>query len=218
MKIRPFVTALAAALALNAASAHAESRTGWYATAIGGLTSQSSQDFDLTGVPETTAKASFDTGFLAGAAVGYQFDGPWQVEAEFTYQTVDTDRLSPEAFGPFDDSNYASTGLAANVRYSADLFGSPKARAFLGAGLVYLTEVDIDFEQSGVERSFSGDGFGAQLLAGVRYDLTERFFVETAVRYLRATSIDLRGEAGETARLEGDYAPLSATLAVGYRF
>ena len=218
MNTRPFLPALAVALALHAASAHADTPRGWYATAIGGLTSQSSQDFGLTGTPESSARAGFDQGFLSGAAVGYQFDGPWQLEAEFTYQTVDVDRLQPEAFGPFDEGNYASTGLAANVRYSANLFGSPRARAFLGAGLVYLTEVDIDFEQSGVERSFSGDGFGVQLLAGARYDVGERIFLETAIRYMRATSLELRGEGGETAQLEGDYAPLSVTLAVGWRF
>ncbi len=226
-KFRPFprtlstlsaLSALSATLALQAAPAAADPQAGWYATAIGGVTSQGSQDFSLAGAAEPAATARFDPGFLAGAAVGYQFEGPWQLEAEFTYQTVDVDRLRPEAFGPFDEGNYASTAFAANARYSADLFGSPRARAFLGAGVVWLTEVDIDFEQAGNERSFSGDGFGLQLLAGARYEVGERLFLEAAVRYLRATSLDLRGEGGETARLEGDYAPLSATLALGYRF
>jgi outer membrane protein W len=88
----------------------------------------------------------------------------------------------------------------------------------VGAGLAYLTEVDVDFESAGGERSFTGDGFGVQLLAGARYDLGERWFVDAGLRYLAASSLDLEDEGGGTGSIEADYEPWAVVLAVGRRF
>jgi hypothetical protein len=86
----------------------------------------------------------------------------------------------------------------------------------VGAGLALLTEFDI--ERGGDRQSYSGDGFGVQLLASARYEVGERCFVDAGVRYLTAGEVDLDGEGATDGRIKADYEPWAATLSVGWRF
>jgi outer membrane protein W len=88
----------------------------------------------------------------------------------------------------------------------------------VGLGVAWLSEVDIDFEQGGEEVSYSGDGFGEQLLAGTRYEIGERRFLDPGIRYLSAGEVTMDGEGATTGRVRADYEPWSATLAIGGRF
>jgi opacity protein-like surface antigen len=83
---------------------------------------------------------------------------------------------------------------------------------------VYATEVDLDFESGGVERSFSGSGTGIQALLGARYAFGERAFVDTGIRYLLVSNVDLDGEEGAVGRIKADYEPLALTVSFGWRF
>lgn len=189
----------------------------WYASALGGLNGMSGQRFDYTG-PEgpSSLNLSMDPGFLAGAAIGYQAGRDWRIEAEFAYQTVDHGGDPSSALGRA-SGNYASTSVAVNGLYDFNLFGSDKVRSYAGLGLAWLTEVDVDFAAAGGEESYSGDGFGVQLLAGARYDVGDRLFVDAGVRYLLASDVELEAEGGD-GRLTADYAPWAVTFAVGWRF
>jgi opacity protein-like surface antigen len=209
---------LALALCLAASPCFAE-ESGAYVTLITGLAGQRDQtlDFRSSGTA-ARGEAAFDGGVLAGGAAGYRFENGWRVEGEFTYQSVDHNGRAFAADGPIGSGNYASTSVAINGLYEFDILGSPRARTYVGAGLVYLTEVDIDFEQGNSERSFSGNGTGVQLLAGARYDIGERWFLDAGVRYLTASSLDLKEESGGFDRIEADYAPWAATIGIGWRF
>jgi hypothetical protein len=100
-----------------------------------------------------------------------------------------------------------------------DLTGSPKVRTYAGLGLVYLTETDIDFKVSGQdEQSFSGSGAGVQLLLGARYDLGERWFIDTGLRYLTSSKIDMDGERGRPGQIDARFRPWSLTAGIGWRF
>ena len=194
---------------------------GWYATGTVGVVSQSDQKlaYSRPGVAGVTSPTlPLDTGFLAGGSIGRYFGDTWRLEAEFAYQSVDHPVFTLAAGGPSGDGNYASTSIAANAVREFDLFGSPRARTYAGVGAVYLTEVDVDFENAGVERSFSGSGTGFQVLLGARYSLGERAFIDAGVRYLLASSVDLDGEAGTVGRIKADYEPLAATVSFGWRF
>jgi opacity protein-like surface antigen len=203
---------------LLATPALADDRRG-YVTAIVGLTDQRDQTLDFrSGATTSRGEGTFDSGFLGGGAVGYRFDNGWRVEGEFVYQSVDHNGRVFSGVGPSGSGNYASTSVAVNGLYEFDLLGSARARTYVGAGLVYLTEVDIDFETGGSEQSFSGTGTGIQLLAGARYDIGERWFIDAGLRYLTASSLELEGEGGATGRIKTDYAPWAATVGVGWRF
>jgi outer membrane protein W len=213
-------SSLLAALALMPSAADAAQGDGhWYATGTLGAAFSSSQTLDYSSpAGAASASASFDPGLLAGGAVGYAFNPSWRVEGEFIYQSVEHDGVDLAGIGSLPSGNYASTGLALNGFYSFNAFGSDKVRTYIGAGLAWLTEVDIDFEQGGNELSYSGDGFGVQLLAGARYEVGERWFVDAGVRYLTAGEVELDGEGATDGRIKADYEPWSATLSVGWRF
>jgi len=200
--------------------AHAESESqGLYAIALLGLANQSDQTLRLEGSgPGQQREVALDRGGLAGGALGWQFANGWRIEGEFTYQSVDLDDPGFAVPGPSGDGNYASTSLAINALYTFDLFGSPRGRTYVGAGLVRLTEVDIDFESDGRELSFSGSDSGVQLLFGARYRLSERTFVDAGVRWLKASSLTLDGEDGAPGSIRADYAPWAMTVGVGWTF
>jgi outer membrane protein W len=114
--------------------------------------------------------------------------------------------------------NYASTALAFNGLYSFNAFGREDIRTYVGLGIAWLTEVDIDFEQGGQELSYSGDSIGVQLLAGARYEIGERWFLDAGMRHLNAGEVTMEGEGAAPGRVRADYEPWSATFGVGWRF
>jgi outer membrane protein W len=211
---------LLSALALSPAAVDAAPGEGhWYVTGTLGAAFSSSQTLNYSGpAGAASASTSFDPGLLAGGSVGYAFSPSWRIEGEFIYQSVEHDGVDLAGIGTLPSGNYASTGLALNGLYSFNAFGSEKVRTYIGAGLAWLTEVDIDFERGGDELSYSGDGFGVQLLAGARYELGERWFVDAGVRYLAAGEVELDAEGATNGRIKADYEPWAATLSVGWRF
>lgn len=142
----------------------------------------------------------------------------WRLEGEFAYQSVDLEDPGFAEPAPRGDRNYASTSLAINALYGFDLFGSPRVRTYVGAGLVRLTEVDIDFESGGREQGFSGSDNGVQLLFGARYRLGERGFVDAGVRWIKASSLTLDGEDGVPGTIRADYEPWALTAGFGWMF
>lgn len=212
------------ALASAAGTATASESQKWYATGTFGFVSQSDQQLDysrpgVSGVVSPTLP--LDNGFLAGGAVGRYFGEAWRIEAEFMYQSVDHPVFTLVAGGPglpSGDGNYASTTIAVNALREFDLFGSPRARTYAGLGAVYATEVDLDFESNGIERSFSGSGSGFQALIGARYSLGEHAFVDAGFRYLLISNVDLDAEENATGRIKADYEPLAVTVSFGWKF
>jgi outer membrane autotransporter protein len=211
------LTGLHFAHAQSASATEAEEH--FYATATAGFARQSDQRIDYTlGAQSGSVDAPLGNGLLVGGTVGRRFANGWRTELEFMYQSVDRDALTLPNTGITGDGNHASTSIALNALYEFDLFGSPRVRTYVGAGLVYLTEVDIDFEAAGVERSFSGDDTGWQVLAGARYDVSERLFFDVGVRYLAASGVEFKGEEGAVGTLVSDYEPLAISASIGWRF
>ncbi len=205
----------------TAAQAQASARTPWYLTAIAGAVNQGSQtlDYQANGAL-VQANASYSAGLLAGAALGYDFGNGWRAEAEFSYQSTDI-KTSPFAgtAGPAGTGNHAATALALNLFREFDLIGSPAVRTYVGLGLVYLTETDIDFEVPGQpERSFSSSGTGVQALLGARYDLGQRWFLDAGVRYLLGSKVEMDSESGGPGRVDARFRPWGLAVAVGWRF
>lgn len=222
----PRIVSLCALLALASltdTAKTAESQT-WYATGTLGLVSQSDQQIaysrpGVSGVVSPTLP--LDTGFLAGGAIGRYVSDAWRIEAEFMYQSVDHPVFSLMAGGPglpSGNGNYASTSIAVNALREFNLLGSPRTRTYAGLGAVYATEVDVDFESNEVERSFSGSGSGVQAVLGARYSLGERAFVDTGVRYLLISNVEMNAEEGAVGQIKADYEPLAITISFGWRF
>jgi opacity protein-like surface antigen len=220
--LEPFmkpIHALAASL-LATASCQAQDHP-WYATVMLGAASQPSQTLTLTGSSASVdGSARYGPGLFSGGAVGRELGRGWRVEAEFSYQSTEFDR-APFALGagPAGKGNHAATAVGLNVLKSWDLGGRPTVRSYLGVGLVRLTEVDVDFETAGQpEQSFSGSGSGWQLLAGARYDLGGRWFVDAGVRWLQTPRVRMAAEAGAVGRIDARFRPWALTAGLGVRF
>lgn len=83
-----------------------------------------------------------------------------------------------------------------------------------------VQEVDIDSESSAGERSFSDSGaVGIQLLAGLDYNLSDRFYLTGELRFTSFTGLDLSEEAGGDGRVTNiDYQPVTLGVGIGFRF
>jgi opacity protein-like surface antigen len=221
MNTRPMRTLCALACAMTASPALAADPAGeshWYATALAGANFMSDQSLSFSGASLAgSTEASFDTGLAIGVVVGHAFNRNWRAEAEFVYQLLEHDGVEL-AGSSLPSGNYGSFSLAVNGLYSFDAFGSDALRPYVGAGLAWLTEVGIDFEQGRNELFYSGDGFGVQLLGGARYDLGERFFVDAGLRYLVGGEVTMVGDGRTPGRVKADYEPWGVTLGVGFKF
>ena len=200
-------------------AANAQAEGDWYATAKFAYNTLDDQDIEYTALGNATnGRAEFDGGFAAGATGGYRFNESWRLEGEFMYRTSELDSADIAGLGTFDDGDYSSVAIGVNALYDFNLFGSDKTRAFAGAGVAWLQEIDVDFEENGVESSYSGDDFGFQVMLGARYDIGERWFLETDVRYFFATDIEMTAEGNALGRVEADYEPLSVTAGIVFVF
>lgn len=190
---------------------------GWYLKPYGGFSSLS----DSSGTREDGMAQSADVdlsgGFVSGLGVGYIYGDHWIAELAWEYRTNDSETSFANGT-VFDDGNYASNIFYLNGYYLFDASGA--WQPYLGAGVGWVQEIDIDLEGFGPEQSFSGDGeFVIQVMGGVNYMLNDRWAVNGELRYTSISEVDLEAESGATGAIKGlDYEPVSVTLGVIYRF
>ena len=150
--------------------------------------------------------------------MGHEFSNNWRLEGEVLYRTSELDSGDIPGLGTFTDGDYSSLAIAANGFYDFNLFGNEKISSYVGAGIGWLQEIDIDFEQSGIEQSFSTDDIGFQVMAGARYDLGENWFVDAEARYFFASDIEMTAEDNAVGTVTADYDPLTFAISAGWRF
>ncbi len=216
------LAALLAAFAGTAAAPLA-AEDDWYVRLGGGVAYQADADgarlTDQDG--RQSVDASFDPGFGAGLSVGRWFGDRWRADLGFDYRTVDNDRIKLDDGRVADDSNYASTGVSLNGYYHfTDGRAERRFSPYVGAGLVWLNEIDIDLEGDSFDATyedFEDDGFGVQLIGGVSWRQSKRWRWDAELRWLYYGEADLDNDNGNT--LEGlDYTPVTAYVGVSYAF
>lgn len=209
------VAALLVASLANPTSARAEN-SGVYMKATGGVGWLG--ESTLEGSAGIDGGLDPDTGWASGLALGYDF-GRWRLEGEMLYRTNEIDQFKGEGL-PADAApgDFSSLGIAANALYEGSLFGSRRVSGYLGAGVVWFEEVDMDFTGPAGEFSYSSDDWGVQVFAGATYWLTDRWSLNAEVRHLFGGSVDLSGEGPATGRVEADYDHSLLLLGIGYRF
>ena len=115
------------------------------------------------------------------------------------------------------NGNYASNIFFINGHYHFN--GHGDWQPYVGAGLGWIQEIDIDLEQNGVETSLSGDGdIGYQLFAGADYKLDEQWSMGFELRYGSTTGIDLKGEGNNGRYRDLDYQPTTLQIGLTYRY
>jgi outer membrane autotransporter protein len=197
----------------------AEDTRGWLIRAYGGYSLLDDQNVDSRGIGDGAASGDVevDGGYTAGLGVGYRYSDRLEVELAWEYRSHDSE-VKLDNGERYDDGDYASNTFWLNGRYSFSSAGP--WRPYLGAGVGYIEEIDIDLDRRGEkERSFSDDGDIAwQIFAGVDYELTDAWILQGEVRYSFLDDVTLDEESG-SGRLSGlDYDPVTFQLGVVYRF
>ena len=199
-------------------AAHA-TEPGWYLSAHGGLSELSDVSGEAAGIDGASGRVdvSLDTGFTAGLALGKRLDARWSLELAWEYRSNDSETDIARTLR-FDDGNYASNAFYLNGIYHVTVRGAWEP--YVGVGIGWLQEIDIDLENSGGEQSYTSDGdVGYQLFAGTHYNLSDRWAVNAELRYSAFTDLDLDAEGRRDGSLTGlDYEPLTLQIGVLFRF
>lgn len=222
MSIKKLVAATAAATALLATPVLAQEAgsAGWFARAWGGYSSLADTSGSIDGFPGTAAGTAVDVstsgGFTAGAGLGYRYNQQLAVELAWEYRSNDSETEFGDGTS-FGDGNYASNTFFLNGYYYLTPRGTWEP--YVGAGLAWIQEVDIDLEGNGPEQSFSGDGdVGLQVFVGSNYRFSERWAAHGELRYGSVTGIDLEGENNAGTISGFDYEPFTLQVGLSYQF
>jgi opacity protein-like surface antigen len=182
--------------------------SGFYARANLGYGQTLDGAFDPSGA---SADGEYSAGLVSGAAVGYDLDERWSVEADWTYRSGEIDTIGANG-SLANGGDYASVAVTSSVIYSFPASGP--WRPYVGAGLGFLQEIDADLEPSGDEVSDRG-GLAYQFLAGVGYRASEALEVTLEGRYLGTSGVELEG-GGQS--FEADYEHLGVLLGLRWLF
>lgn len=198
----------------------ADDESGLYVKAYGGAGILEDDTIELTGAGASNASGdgSFDAGFLAGAAVGYDFTKNWAVELDYTYRTNDVDEFTAGGATVADGGDYASTALMLNAYYT--FAPDWKVKPYVGLGFGYATEIDIDLEGGslGGSQSYSGSSPAAQFMVGGTTRLTDSLRAYVEGRFFRAFDPEMDGEEGAAGTVESEYGHWGLLFGVNYAF
>ncbi|MEM7208700.1 MAG: outer membrane beta-barrel protein [Pseudomonadota bacterium] len=206
-------------LTVAASPVIADESDHWFVRPYVGVSIMSGLSSDFNDIDSLSGRADIDLsdGFTGGIGIGYRYSEKIALEFGWEYRSNESSTTLADA-SEFDGGNYASNIFYFNGHYLL----SPHYRwqPYLGAGLTWVEEVDIDLERNGEERSFSGDGdVGYQLFAGASYRLDQDWAIQGEVRFGRVSDIDLSPESGATGDFSGlDYETSTLQLGVVYNF
>lgn len=204
---------LATALVMSFTTARAQVI---YFGAEGGWTMLDDQTSTATGFPSATSK--FDSGFVAGARVGYEM-GPWRFEGEYAYRRNDLNGIN---WGGLDiagaTGNRQSHALMANLLYSFNLGWPIPLTPHLGAGIGGVNLID-EASAPGFGKFFDDSDwqFGYQAIAGLRYNITPNVALDLEYRYFATTEATFR-VAGRTDTYTTGYDTHNLMASLVYRF
>jgi opacity protein-like surface antigen len=202
------------------ASMSAGAQGNYYVKAHAGISLVQDNDFGQSGVAGAGASGdgSYDTGFATGLAVGYRYGNGFSAELDWEYRRNDNDAVVFSDGTRFDDGDIASNTFYLNGYYAFDkTFG--KVRPYIGAGVGWIQEIDLDLESGGTETSYSSDGDVAwQLMVGAETELSANWRLQGELRYTQVAGVDLDEEGGPGRIKDLDYDAWSIGVGVVYDF
>ena len=193
---------LASTVLASPALAHDDS---WYIEADGGVVFMDDLNFDLDhastpfGLPSGARVATLDTkhGFDFGGIFGYDF-GAFRLEAEASYRRANANSMvvnQGQGFFPSSPATGRASALSFMVNGLIDLGPDDGPQVFAGGGVGYghvqvnaftSPNSTTDFAVDGAD-----DGFAWQLLAGLRYPLSDHVDIGLKYRYYNQGSVNL---------------------------
>lgn len=196
----------------------AQEKAGLYLNAYGGVSKLGS-----TKVSESrplfqtlSGKASFGSGIGLGGAVGYRYGNGWAAEIAWDYRSHELKGIGNTAV----TGDFASTVLFVNGYYRFQKTGV--VRPFLGLGLGYVTEMDIDIGRAGTSSELGYSrrgGLATQAIFGGEFDLSPNWSLSADLRLSKLASGTFKAEtAGSLIEGKPKYQPTSLNFGVTYKF
>ena len=206
---------LSSTLTMNA---NATEEGNWFLRPIISLSNLSDTSGQINYAGDIGAsQVATDSGFSAGLGLGYQYNSNLAVEFFWEYRTNDSDTTVPD--NSVIAGNYASNIFYLNGFYYFDQAQNSNWKTYVGAGLGWVQEIDIDLEINSTEESYSGDGQTAfQLFAGTQYALGENLDLQFELRYGNVGSIDMTNEISNVPFNGLDYKTTSLQVGLVYEF
>lgn len=191
---------------------------GWYIKPYVGLSSMSDVSGDAQNIEMVSGSTDVELseGFTSGLSTGFYYNENIGVELGWEYRTNRSETLiASNTIYP--EGNYASNTFFLNGLYQFNL--NQRWKPYLGAGVVWVQELDIDLESNGNELSYSGDGdIGYQAMLGVNYLMSDAWSVQFEARYLSLRDVELSGETTSGTISGLDYEPITLQLGLVYKF
>lgn len=213
--------AIAILLSMHSAAIGSDDMSGgWSVVPYVGLSQVDNQSPTILGadnITDGTLTVETDGGFTAGLGIRYDYpQSRWTSEFGWEYRSNDSVSITADGT-KLPGGNYASNTLYINGRYA--LNEGRQWTPWVGAGLTWIQEIDLDSENAEGERSFSNSGsVGYQVMAGFNYALTDRLYITSELRYSSQTGIDLDEESGSGRVTDIDYQPITLGAGLGIRF
>jgi len=193
--------------------------SSWYLRSNLGISNLSDFSANSNSVLGATGEADIrlGSGQVAGLGIGYRYNHNLSAELAWEYRSNDSD-VSLANGNRFREGNYASNTFFLNAIYHFD--SASRWQPYVGVGLGWIQEIDIDLETADSEFSFSGNGdVGFQIMGGVDYRLNDVWRLQTELRLSDFSDLTLESESGSTGDFNGfEYSPTTFQIALVYSF
>lgn len=191
---------------------------GYFLKPYLGLSILGDSDAKINNQPGTNGSYDFkqDTGYVGGLAFGYQYNKNLMVEVAWEYRSNDTKIRNQPVGVSLNGDNSASNVVLVNGYYTFDHVSN--FEPYIGLGVGWLQELDVDTKNNGSEVSYSDSGLAYQFMAGIRYPIAKEWKADLQLRYLNVTSKKLDAESGMGEIKRFDYDPVSLQIGISYHF
>ena len=212
--MRRLSLALAVATLGVSSAAMAQGYNGWYLGARGGVTWLEDSSTTVGGVANNI---DYDRGYNIGGSVGYQFGGPFRLEAEVVYRKNDVDSYTlggTRLTGAAGDGS--SLALMVNGFYDFNTGTAFTPYVGLGIGYARISADGITATGLGATNSDDDNKFAYQAIAGLAYALTPEVSLTADYRYFATQDPKFRLSNGTT--IEGEYKTHNVMVGLMLRF
>lgn len=190
----------------------------YYARIYGGASILGNQDISQTGFKATgvTGEMMGSLGYRAGFSFGFNWNKNFSSELTFDYITNSTKTTFTD--GSNYKGDYSSRLHFLNTYYHFN--SSSKFRPYVGVGLGFIEEIDIDLEDSSGEQSFSDDGeFGYQIIAGTDYKIKNNWDINIELANIGFSGPNFKKEGGTSVIHDNEgYEVWNVNLGLKYSF
>jgi opacity protein-like surface antigen len=204
-------TVALAGFAASAGGAHAQGLFAggqWYVKGFGGATWPSGETAKVKfdGTPVGDGDLDYDTGYVLGAAVGYDFTANVAFELEYAYRKADTSGDTP--------GDGSANAFMLNALYNFDPLGAyGQIQPYVGLG---LGVANYELHANGFG-DFKTDGdLAYQAIGGVSYNLTPQWSLLGEVRWFAIDTGRLDGPGGFS--IDTDYQTFDFLVGASYSF